>query len=404
MTHILHDPAHDAWLRAQAHALIDTFRPSVQAGRIATLGLDGRPLPDPVQELHTVTRLVHSFALAKAFGAADVDGVIDVGMEQLLTRHRDAEHGGYVWSVDGTGVADGTKLAYGHVFVLLAASSALTAGHPDARRLLDDVLDILDRHYWDEEAGLFRDEFTRDWQPFSSYRGMNANMHGVEALLTAHEATGDARHLQRAGRILDFFTTRIAPNQGWRIPEHYTETWEVDAAYSGNPMFRPAGTTPGHSLELGRLLLQHWDLTGRRDPDGPRRARRLVEQAQTDAWRPDGGFVYTLGRDGQVAIPDRYWWPVTEGIGALSALIKADPQPQDAAWYDRLWTFADRHLIDHAQGGWFPELDEEGKPVSRQFLGKPDIYHALQATLLPLVPGLSRLAAELADHQAGGKT
>ena len=398
MTHILHDPAHDAWLRAQAHALIDTFRPSVQPDRIATLGLDGCPLSDPVQELHTVTRIVHSFALAKAFGAPDVDSVIDAGMAQLLTRHRDTEHGGYVWSVDDTGVADGTKLAYGHVFVLLAASSALTAGHPDARRLLDDVLEVLDRHYWDEEAGLFRDEFTRDWQPFSSYRGMNANMHGVEALLTAHEATGDPRHLQRAGRILDFFTTRMAPNHGWRIPEHYTETWEVDAAYAGNPMFRPAGTTPGHSLELGRLLLQHWDLTGRQDPDAPRRARRLIEQAFTDAWRADGGFVYTLGLDGQVAIPDRYWWPVTEGIGAMSALIKADPQPQDALWYDRLWTFADQHLIDHVQGGWFPELDEEGQPVSRQFLGKPDIYHALQATLLPLTPGLSRLAAELSGR------
>ena len=30
-----------------------------------------------------------------------------------------------------------------------------------------------------------------------------------------------------------------------------------------------------------------------------------------------------------------------------------------------------------------------------QFAGKPDIYHALQATLLPLVPGLSRLPDEL---------
>ncbi|MDB6453691.1 AGE family epimerase/isomerase [Falsirhodobacter sp. 20TX0035] len=83
-----------------------------------------------MQELHTVTRLVPSFALGKAFGAQDTDA----GMEQLLTRHRDTDHGGYVWSADDTGVADGTRLAYSHVLVLLAASSAVTAGRSEARR------------------------------------------------------------------------------------------------------------------------------------------------------------------------------------------------------------------------------------------------------------------------------
>jgi len=41
------------------------------------------------------------------------------------------------------------------------------------------------------------------------------------------------------------------------------ENWTVDPGYSGNPMFRPAGTTPGHSFELGRLMLQHWELSGK---------------------------------------------------------------------------------------------------------------------------------------------
>jgi hypothetical protein len=33
--------------------------------------------------------------------------------------------------------------------------------------------------------------------------------------------------------------------------------------------------------------------------------------------------------------------------------------------------------------------------VAGQFAGKPDIYHALQADLLPLVPDLSRCAQAL---------
>ena len=70
--------------------------------------------------------------------------------------------------------------------------------------------------------------------------------------------------------------------------------------------------------------------------------------------------------------------------------MKVDPRPSDEAWYRRLWQFADGHFIDHVDGGWFPEIDEDAAPVARQFHGKPDLYHSLQAALLPLAPGIAR--------------
>lgn len=396
----LSDPTHRDGLLRDAQRQLDFFRPSLRDdGAFDVLDWEGAPIAGAPQELHATTRMVHSYVLGKALGRADADAMIDAGMAFLWNRHRDTEHGGYLWAVDDTGVKDGTKLAYGQVFVLLAASSAKLAGHPDADRLLADVSEVLDRHYWDEAPGLLRDEYTRDWQPFSTYRGMNANMHGVEAHLAAFEATGERLYLDRAGRILDFFITRMAAGNDWRVPEHYTDAWEVDRNYAGNPMFRPAGTTPGHSLELGRLTLQHWDLAGRPDDGAPDRARHLVERALADAWAPEGGIVYTLDHDGAVAIPDRYWWPVSEAIGAVAALIKAQPAPGDEAWYRRLWAFADTAFIDHDRGGWFPEIDPEGKPTGRQFHGKPDIYHSLQAALYPSLTGLSRHVEELAQRR-----
>lgn len=381
----LADPVHRAWLLADAMRQLAFFRPSLRAdGGFDVLAWDGSPLPREPQELHTTTRLVHSYALGKAAGCEGADGIIDAGMDFLWRAHRDPVHGGYFWSTTGAEPGDATKLAYGHVFVLLAGCSARAAGHPDADRLVADVCEVIERRFWDEAHGLLRDEFARDWQPFSPYRGMNANMHGVEAMLAAHAATGEGVWLRRAGGILDFFLGTMAPRHGWRIPEHYTEDWRPDPAYRGDPMFRPAGTTPGHSLELGRLQIEHWNLAGRQAGTAPQRARRVIGQALADAWRPDGGLVYTLGDDGRPAVRDRYWWPVTEGIGALAALLKADPQPSDEDWYRRLWRFADARLIDHRHGGWFPELDEAGEPAQRQFHGKPDIYHALQACLFPL--------------------
>ncbi|WP_373946532.1 AGE family epimerase/isomerase [Paracoccus marcusii] len=393
---VLDDTDHRAFLARDAHRALNFFDASIRPeGGFHVLDLDGTPLPGTVQELHTTTRLVHSYALAQMAGRPDRAGIVDQGMDWLWRAHRDTDHGGYLWAVDGTAPVEGPKLAYGHVFVLLAASSAKMIGHPDADRLLADITQVLDRHYWDDDAGLFRDEFTRDWQAFSTYRGMNANMHGVEALLAAFEATGAPVHLDRAGRILDFFIAGQAAAHGWRIPEHYDDCWRPDHAYAGNPMFRPAGTTPGHSLEMARLLLHWWDLAGRPDTGAVAQARALVDTALADAWADRGGLAYTL-RDGRVHNPARYWWPVTEAIGALAALIKLDPRPGDGDWYRRLWAFADGHLIDHARGGWFPELGGDDRPAATQFRGKPDIYHALQADLLPLARGVSHQARDLA--------
>lgn len=384
------DASHRAFLRQDAARQIDFFRQSLRPdGGFDSLDLDGSAISGAPQELHATTRMVHSFALGKLWGADDCDAVIDAGMAFLWSRHRDTVHGGYVWALDDAGVSDDQKLAYGHVFVLLAGASAKLAGHPDADRLIADVSDVLDRHFWEEGAGLFCDEFSRDWTPFSTYRGFNANMHGVEALLAAYEATGERGYLDRAGRILEFFTARIAPAYSFRLPEHYTPDWQPDFDYAGNPMFRPRGTTPGHSFEMGRLLIQWWDQMGRPEDHSLANARALIETALSDAWLPGGGFAYTLDYDGQVQVADRYWWPLTEAIGAVATLLKVDPQPSDLIWYRTLWAAASDLFIDHDRGGWFPEVDAEGRPTARQFHGKPDIYHALQADLMPLAPGVS---------------
>ncbi|AZV80781.1 AGE family epimerase/isomerase (plasmid) [Parasedimentitalea marina] len=389
--------AHRDFLRKDAKRQFDFFRSSVRPEPgFFVLGYDGNPLTDTVQELHTTARLTHSYALGHIFGLEECDTVIDKGMAYLWSHHRDRDHGGYLWALDGETVHDGRKLAYGHVFVLLAGASAKMAGHPDADRLIDDVTAVLETHYWEGNHGLFADEWNRDWSPFSSYRGMNANMHGVEALLTAFEATGRETYLSMAGQILGFFVNRIAAAENWRLPEHYTADWQIDRLYSGNPMFRPGGTTPGHSFELARLLLQYWDLSGRPENNTQEVAWKLTERALSDAWNNElGGFAYTLNFDGTPAIGSRYWWPVTEAIGVLASFLKLGGNQVQHDWYSRLWCFADAHFIDYENGGWFPEIDEQGKPTTTQFLGKPDIYHSVQAALFPLTSGLSKLGEEL---------
>ena len=78
--------------------------------------------------------------------------------------------------------------------------------------------------------------------------------------MAAFEATADLAYLSMAERIAELIIRQRAAENNWRLPEHFTEDWGVDRDYSGSPMFRPYGTTPGDWLEWTRLLLQLWEL------------------------------------------------------------------------------------------------------------------------------------------------
>jgi mannose/cellobiose epimerase-like protein (N-acyl-D-glucosamine 2-epimerase family) len=61
----------------------------------------------------------------------------------------------------------------------------------------------------------------------------------------------------------------------------------------------------------------------------------------------------------------------------------------------RWWDLAERAFVDRERGSWHHELDPDNRPASRIWPGKPDVYHAYQATLLPRLP-LSPSLAESA--------
>ena len=388
-------PSHRRWLDQQADALFAFYERNIvnPLGGFHDLDDFGRPAAPgygaggtPARYLFATTRIVHAFSIAHLMGRPGADGIIDHGMDFLWNNHRDPEHGGYYWGVGYQGPVDSLKQAYGHAFVLLAASSAKVAGHPDADRLLADVSTVIRDRFWEAPFGAVSEEFTRDWRAFDAYRGQNSNMHMTEALMAALEATDDTAYLRMAEQIAERIVGANAADNDWRLPEHFRSDWTVDRDYSGSPMFRPYGTTPGHALEWSRLLLQLWELGGRKLDWLTGASRSLFARATEDGWDPAGGFYYTLEWDGRPRIRDRYWWPCCEAIGAAAFLnaIFEDPTYED--WYRRVWSFVAIRFIDRENGGWRAQLDESLRPNSGPFFGKADIYHALQACLIPTLP------------------
>ena len=395
-------PFHRQYLMRQANNLFDFFEAASINPKGGFYELDdaGKPLDagNSTRQIHVTTRMVHCAALGSLIGRPGSGELVDHGMRYIWDKHRDAKRGGYVWGLDNDGVTNGSKQAYGHAFVLLAASSAKLVGHPLADQMLADVTGIINTRFWDEKTGSVRDEYNQDWSQLLPYRGQNANMHMTEALMAAFEATGNRDYLNKAERIAELIIAKHAVPLGYRVAEHFDDKWVLDKNYEGNEMFRPSGTTPGHWLEWSRLLFQLWSLGDKRLSWMTDAARQLFRQSIDLGWdKVHGGFFYTLDWDNKPVLREKLWWPVSEAIGAAAWLSEHDREDYFQVWYRRLWDYAENHVIDHARGGWLSELKEDLTPTSRLFVGKPDIYHALQACLIPLYPAIGSLTAAIIE-------
>ncbi|MGA2009654.1 MAG: AGE family epimerase/isomerase [Solirubrobacteraceae bacterium] len=397
-------PEHRAWMTGQAIALLEFFRASIDGhGRFVELDDDGRPLPTGCppalrarQNLLTVTRVVHSYALGEMLGIPGCAAIVDRGLSALWSEHRDHSAGGYVNAIGHDGDDDATKAAYGHAHVLLAASTAIAAGHAQADTLFDDVLAVIDEHFWSEADGAASEAYDRDWHELEAYRGINSNMHLCEALLAAAQARAMPELALRAARLVTKFIDGYGREHGWLLPEHYDVSWTPVLDYNHDRLddpFRPYGATVGHSLEWARLVLCTQIATGHRDERSVEASEALFDRAVELGWdKRHGGLAYTLDWSGAPANPDHYWWPVAEGIGTAAYLLHVTGRDVYETWYRRFWEYAATHLIDHRRGGWYPQLDEYNRRKVHPWYGKPDIYHSLQACLLPILPVASSAA------------
>lgn len=187
------------WLLGEARRVIRFAQAARHpAGGFGWLSGDGRLLPDVPRQTYISARMTHVLALGQLLGEPGCAPLVEHGIDALTGLLADPEHGGWLAAIDGA-AGGSVKSAYTQAFVVLAASSAWGAGHDRARPLLERALAVTLERFWDEAAGLVVDERSADWAVIDPYRGANANMHMVEAMLAAADATGDGAWRERAG-------------------------------------------------------------------------------------------------------------------------------------------------------------------------------------------------------------
>jgi mannose/cellobiose epimerase-like protein (N-acyl-D-glucosamine 2-epimerase family) len=230
-------------------------------------------------------------------------------------------------------------------------------------------------------------------------------MHGVEALLAAADVTGDQGLRERALEMARRVALEFAEPNAWRIPEHFDSEWRPQLDHNRDrpdDQFQPYGATVGHGLEWSRLLL-HVEAS-LADPPGwlLAAAEGLFNRAVADGWAMDGadGFVYTTDWDGTPVVRDRMHWVVAEGIAAATALRLRTSDDRYAELASTWWAYAERYLFDRTYGSWHHQLDASNRVIETVWPGKPDLYHAVQATLIPRLPLAPSLATTLSQSSA----
>lgn len=354
------------------------------------LGDDGTPWTDRPRETWITCRMAHVYSIGYILGHKGSEDLVDQALKGIRGELHDDINGGWYPGITADGKILTGKQCYMHAFVILAASSAVLAGRPGASELLKEALAIYDKRFWNDEEGLSCDTWNTEFTVCDPYRGLNANMHTVEAFLAVADVTGNEVYRERAGRIIDHVIA-WAENNNWRIPEHFTSDWHVDLDCNKDrpaDQFKPYGATPGHGIEWARLITQ-WAVSTYEDKAEAKNytdaAADLFNRAVNDAWNADGfpGIVYTTDWDGKPVVHDRMHWTLAEAINTSAVLFRATGETKYADMYSEFLMYLDEKVLDHKNGSWFHQLDRENNVIGTVWPGKSDIYHALQATLIP---------------------
>ncbi|MCK3658106.1 sugar isomerase [Pasteurellaceae bacterium Pebbles2] len=402
--------SHNCWLENEADRIFEFGYKSVVPTGFGWVGNNGNIREEMGTQLWITARMLHVYSLAALMGKPGAYKLVEHGINSLNGALRDRVYGGWYANVNDKGVIDASKQGYQHFFVLLGAASATTTGHPKAKALLNDAIEIIEKYFWSEEEQMCLESWDETFSQTESYRGGNANMHAVEAFLIVYDVTKDKKWLDRALRITSVIIHDVARNNHYRVNEHFDSNWHPLRDYNKeNPAshFRAYGGTPGHWVEWGRLIC-HLRATlisiGENVPDWLLEdAKNLFAAGIRDAWSVDGseGFVYTVDWNGVPVVRERIRWVIVEAIGTAYALYMATGEAKYEEYYQRFWDYCRTYLIDYETGSWWQELDINNKASSKVWDGKQDIYHLMHCLLiprLPLTPGLApALAAGLLD-------
>jgi mannobiose 2-epimerase len=339
------------------------------------------------------------------------------GVDFLLDRMWDRQHGGFYWTVDRRGAIQiDKKILYGLSFAIYALSEyTLATGDARGREYAEATFDLLQTHCADPEYGGYFEMFERDWTRCGPGSGggdrktLDAHMHLMEAFTTLYECTGGAPHRRALHEDIELLTGRILhPEFATGIPQFWAD-WRVAPQIKfdivwGWDRFSEGGakthaddnTSYGHNVEFAWLLRHALHVLG--EPSGPYEPimRKQLDHAVGAGIDYEYGGVYVEGPHNGGPAYDRekeFWQQAETLIGMLDGCLAFGMDPYWEA-YDTVHRFVFDKMVNREVGEWWPLLSRDGNTRIWTHMGHSwkINYHSVRA----MIQSIDRLEKLLA--------
>jgi len=326
------------------------------------------------------------------------------GAAVLAEKLWDKQRGGFYWCIDASGQPsqDGAtqKHVYGISFGIYALAESYQASKDTATLdLAKRAFRWLDEHAHDNVNKGYFESVTLDGKPVTSgsnpvgarddQKSMNTCIHVLEALTGLYRAWPDPAVKARVREVYEICRDRVYADPGY-LTMFFNAGWQRIA---GEDSF-------GHDVEAGYLLVEAAEILGQgEDRRVWKAARNLTDHAMRYGWDAQRGGLYDSGRiEAEGAITgglrkEKIWW-VEAQLNALLMLHARFGKETSSYWnaFLKQWQFITKFQIDHANGGWYQTVREDGTPISRVKSDRwTECYHQGRA-MLNVSAQLRRLA------------
>ena len=385
---------------------LDRCKDDENGGFITHFDKDGNNTGENEKSLIAQARTLYSMASAHRAGYGDgrCGEYARHGVDFLINKMWDNEHGGFFWTVDRNGnVAIDKKILYGLSFAIYSLSEyTLATSDPVGLEYAEKVFDLIQKYCADTMYGGYFEMFERNWDlcaPGSQggdRKTLDVHMHLMEAFTTLYECSGKSVHRRKLLEDIDILFKRIIhPKYRTGIPQ-FTPDWKVAPQVKfdivwGWDRFPEGGlkthaednTSYGHNVEFFWLFLHAFDIIGSDHKAYKKDLKKILKHTVKNGIDNKYGGVYVEGaHSGEVYDREKEFWQQAEVmIGMLEACLRYGPEKY---WpvYENVHRFVFDKMIHHEVGEWWPLLTREGKPIWTHMSHSWKVnYHTVRAAV-----------------------
>lgn len=364
----------------------------VNGGFITHFDQHGHDSGEDEKSLIAQTRSIYTYSSAHRAGysgnASDQGSLADLarhGVDYLLTRMWDEEHGGFYWMTNRKGeVLNNQKIIYGQSFAIYCLSEyTLATGDPRGVEYAERVFDLLQKYASDTCYGGYFEMFDRAWTlqgpgaAGGNRKTLDAHMHLMEAFTSLYECTRQPIHRRKLLEIISLLVGKIVhPVYGTGVPQFWAD-WRVAPQIKfdiiwGWDRFTEDGvkreaednTSYGHNAEFAWLLIHALDVLDIPYETYFNKLHKALSHAADYGVDWEFGGVFVEGsHSGIVYDREKEFWQQAEVlIGFLDAYrIFGDEKYWKA--YENVHRFVLDKLVNHEVGEWWPLLTRQGVPI-----------------------------------------